>query len=201
VLLEDDQRDPRREPMCAVIGGKRRVAPRKVLVVEVDGGEVIGLEIAHARARFGADDLPRVEAGVTSGTAREAAAGTYRGSETILLVEDEEPLLTLGKMLLQQLGYTVLTARTPGEAINLAENSANDLHLLITDVVMPEMNGKELVERIRNIRPAIRYLYMSGYPADMISSDGKLDEGVHFIRKPFSVKEMSQTVRHILDME
>lgn len=118
--------------------------------------------------------------------------------ESVLLVEDEPGILELGKSMLERLGYRVLSAENPNEAIRLAESYSGAIHLLITDVVMPVMNGRELEERIRLIKPDLRCLFMSGYTADVIARRGVLNEGVHFIQKPFSVGALARKVREVL---
>ncbi|MBF0203743.1 MAG: response regulator [Desulfamplus sp.] len=120
------------------------------------------------------------------------------GHETILLVEDELAILKMGKIMLESLGYKVLTANLPIQAINIAKDHAGEIDLLITDVVMPEMGGSELSNNIRLIRPAIRCMFMSGYTADVIARDGLLDEGTHFIQKPFSRNALAVKVRNAL---
>ena len=121
------------------------------------------------------------------------------GTETILLVEDDEAILNLGKTILENLGYTVLAAPTPEYAIHLAEDHPGDIHLLITDVVMPEMNGRELAEKLGAFRPNLKWLYMSGYTADVIAHRGILEEGVNFIQKPFGSEDLAVKVRQVLD--
>ena len=118
--------------------------------------------------------------------------------ESVLVVEDEPAILEMAKNMLVLLGYTVLTAKTPSEAIELAEARKEEISLLITDVVMPEMNGRELAEAMQRINPGIKVLFMSGYTADVIAHRGVLNEGVHFIPKPFSIKELGLKVRDIL---
>lgn len=119
--------------------------------------------------------------------------------ETILLVEDEESILSLGRTMLEGLGYKVLTAASPLEAIRLAKSHAGEIRLLITDVIMPEMNGRELSEKLQTLQPHIKCLYMSGYTANAISHRGVLAEGVHFIQKPFSLENLAFKVREVLD--
>jgi len=119
--------------------------------------------------------------------------------ETVLLVEDDVSILKLAEMILQGLGYIVLTAGAPGEAMRLAEEHAGEIHLLMTDVIMPEMNGRDLAERIRSTRPAMKCLFMSGYTADVIAHRGMLVEGVCFIHKPFSIKDVATKVREALE--
>ncbi|MBI5558317.1 MAG: response regulator [Deltaproteobacteria bacterium] len=122
-----------------------------------------------------------------------------RGTETVLIVEDEKAILDLGRRILERLGYRVLTADTPEEAIRMAKEYAGPIHLLITDVVMPQMNGKELAERLKTIIPGLKCLYMSGYTANVIARHGILDKGVIFLQKPFSAKETAIKVRQALE--
>jgi len=128
----------------------------------------------------------------------EAAEPVARGVETILLVEDEPSILDLTKIVLQRLGYTVLPAATPGEAILQAEKYTGEIHLLITDVVMPDMNGRELATTLCTRNPALKTLFMSGYTSDVIAHQGVLDEDVHFIQKPFRNQTMAAKVREAL---
>jgi CheY-like chemotaxis protein len=111
-----------------------------------------------------------------------------RGHETILLVEDEPAILALTTRMLALQGYTVLAARTPGEAIRLARAHPGELHLLMTDVVMPEMNGRALATTLLAFSPTLKRLFMSGYPANVIAHHGVLEAGVSFIQKPFSMR-------------
>ncbi len=121
-----------------------------------------------------------------------------RGQETILLVEDEPGVLRLVRKMLEGIGYRVLAAGTPVEAIRMAEKHSGDIHLLITDVIMPEMNGRELAQKLMSLYPGLKSLFMSGYTADVISPHGMLDAGVHFIQKPFSTKELAEKTQEIL---
>ncbi len=134
--------------------------------------------------------------------AQPRAEGTTRpdrpGHETILLVEDERTVLKLTKRMLEHEGYTVLAAGTPGEAISLAREHAAEISLLITDVIMPEMNGSALARSIIAIRPHIKCLFMSGYTADVIAHDGVVNEGAHFIQKPVSKQDLAAKVRGML---
>ncbi|MBU4129649.1 MAG: PAS domain S-box protein, partial [Proteobacteria bacterium] len=119
--------------------------------------------------------------------------------ETILLVEDDRSILKLGKRILGELGYSVMSITCPNEAIKLAEKHGSSINLLITDVVMPEMNGRELSEHLKILYPDLKVLFMSGYTANVIAHRGVLDDGVNFISKPFSKKDMAVKVREILD--
>ena len=143
--------------------------------------------------------LPRFEAQTARVLSEEAAGNQPTGTETILLVEDDEAILNLSRMILENLGYTVLVSSVPGHALNVVEDHPGDIHLLITDVVMPGMNGRELAEQLSAIRPNLKRLYMSGYTADLIAHRGILDEGVNFIQKPFGSDELAAKVRQVLD--
>ncbi len=139
---------------------------------------------------------------------REAVAGQIqqagpeppakRGSETILLVEDEPTILHLTRKMLEGLGYAALTAGTPGEAMRIAEEHAGEIHLLITDVVMPGMNGRDLARHLSARYPNLGHLFMSGYTANVIAHNGVLDEDVNFIQKPFSKQDLAAKVREAL---
>ncbi len=121
------------------------------------------------------------------------------GTETLLLVEDEEQILALGQRILQRLGYTVLAARNPEEALRLIEHYGAPIHLLITDVVMPGLNGRQLHERLRALQPGLKCLYMSGYTANVIAHQGILEAGVHFLQKPFTSESVGLRIREVLD--
>ena len=125
--------------------------------------------------------------------------GAEPGTETILLVEDEAMILDIGRTMLESLGYRVLAASTPGEAIGLAREHAGEIHLLLTDVIMPEMNGRDLAKQLLSLYPSITRLFMSGYTADVIALHGVLDEGVHFLQKPFTLESLTRKVREALD--
>jgi PAS domain S-box-containing protein len=139
--------------------------------------------------------LGKDEQALTSGP----MAPAERGHETILMVEDEPALLDLGRQLLEMQGYRVLAASTPGEAIRLAEEHSGEIHLLLTDVVMPEMNGRELAKKLLSLYPGLKRLFMSGYTADVIAHHGVLDEAMKFIQKPFTLDALAAKVREVLD--
>ena len=120
------------------------------------------------------------------------------GHENILIVEDERAILLLAKRKLEQLGYTVTAYSSPQKAIESC-TELDRIHLLITDVVMPEMNGRDLAQAIVQIHPEIKCLFMSGYTENVIAHHGILDEGLNFISKPFSIKDLSIKIREILD--
>ena len=143
--------------------------------------------------------LPRYVARGDGAAEDDAAPRSRTGHETILLVEDERVILRLTKKMLERLGYTVLSASTPGEAVRLAREQEGPIHLLVTDVVMPEMNGRELAQSVAACQPGLRCLFMSGYTADVIADHGVLEEGTHFLPKPFSRESLAAKVREALD--
>ncbi len=143
--------------------------------------------------------LPRHAVKAAKEIAGRQALAAARGSETILLVEDEPVILNLMQQVLEQLGYTVLAADTPGKAIRLATEHPGQIDLLLTDVVMPEMNGRDLARNILALHPNIKRLFSSGYTADVIAHQGVLDSGIHFIQKPFSPYSLGAKVREVLE--
>ncbi len=144
--------------------------------------------------------LPRISRSVAPTAPKEDVADSVEhGNEVILLVEDEPMILDIATTMLEFHGYTVLPSATPGEAIRLAQEYADDIHLLLTDVVMPEMNGRDLSLHLLSLYPRLKCLFMSGYTADVIVHQGVLEEGVHFIQKPFSKNDLAAKIREILD--
>jgi DNA-binding response OmpR family regulator len=145
--------------------------------------------------------LPRVEALCTQdaplpSTSMSAPSG---GTETILLVEDEPSLLELAHCTLQQLGYNVLPCASADEALRTFAEYRGRIELLVTDVVMPRMNGRELSARINALRPGISVLFSSGYGENIIAKQGVIDDGLHFIGKPYRPRELAAKVRVLLD--
>jgi CheY-like chemotaxis protein len=131
--------------------------------------------------------------------AQEEGTTVIRGNETILLVEDEESLRKLASLMLGELGYTVLESSSPLEAIQLCESDeTRNIDLILTDVIMPGMNGKEMSERILDNHPDIPVLFMSGYAADLILSKGIFEESVYFIQKPFNLQKLSLMIREAI---
>jgi PAS domain S-box-containing protein len=124
---------------------------------------------------------------------------TARGLETVLVVEDESVFLDVVKLMLKRLGYAVLTAATPGEAVGIASDNLDGLNLLISDVIMPEMNGPELANKLTALCPQLKCLFMSGYSGNVVADRGIVDERINFIQKPFSIQQLAVKVREVLD--
>jgi CheY-like chemotaxis protein/two-component sensor histidine kinase len=122
------------------------------------------------------------------------------GSETVLLAEDDESLRALGARVLSGLGYNVLVARTGSEALRIVAEYKGPIHLIATDVVMPEMNGSQLVEKVLEARPEIRVLFMSGYTDDEVMRRGVIDGQTAFLQKPFTPDLLAHKVREVLDI-
>jgi len=142
--------------------------------------------------------LPRVDELVEETPLTPAATQAQRGTETILLVEDEKPLRELIQTVLSEQGYDVIPSLDPQHAEQVATHLEGEIHLLLTDVVMPGISGRELAGRISSRRPDIRVLYMSGYTDNVISSGGMLERGLAFLQKPFSPATLVQKVREVL---
>ncbi|MGD9158054.1 MAG: PAS domain S-box protein [Desulfobacteraceae bacterium] len=119
--------------------------------------------------------------------------------ETVLIVEDDPAILKMGRRMLEQLKYKVVFASAPGDALGLVREYRDKIDLLITDVIMPEMNGRDLSSRVRLFYPDLKVLYMSGYTADVIAHRGVLDKGVCFVQKPFSKKDFAVKIREALE--
>jgi two-component system cell cycle sensor histidine kinase/response regulator CckA len=121
------------------------------------------------------------------------------GTETVLVVEDEQAVRNIARRILEGAGYAVLTAASGGEALLTCERHPSEIHLVLTDVVMPQMSGKDLVDRLASIRPGVRAVFMSGYTGEVILKHGLLEAGTQFIGKPFTQAELLQKVRYVLD--
>ena len=145
--------------------------------------------------------LPRHAPASDHAPKTQAPQPLARGTETILLVEDEPMLLDMTRTMLEHAGYQVFAAASPAEAIRLGAHYAGHIHLLITDVVMPEMNGRELAQTLLIQHPHLKRLFMSGYTANVIAHHGILDPGVHFIQKPFSTTDLATKVREVIKAE
>jgi signal transduction histidine kinase len=143
--------------------------------------------------------LPRFKSDAVEASAEAPSRAPQRGTETVLVVEDEVKILKLCERMLSELGYRALTANAVEEAIRLVGEYAGDIHLLMTDVVMPEMNGRDLAQKLASIKPGMKYLFMSGYTANVIAHRGILDEGVRFLQKPFSMTTLAEKVREAIE--
>ncbi|SHO52274.1 PAS domain-containing protein [Desulfopila aestuarii] len=142
--------------------------------------------------------LPRHAEPITSAEKKKDAVILHGRGETILVVEDEASILRLTSRILTNLGYTVFTANSPGEAIQFAKETDKTINLLITDVIMPEMNGRDLANVLLAMDPNIKCLFMSGYTSTVIAGKGVLEEGMRFMQKPFSAADLSRKVGEIL---
>jgi len=143
--------------------------------------------------------LPRLEEIALTPSPLITRSTLAQGSETILVVEDEEEVRALVRGILQARGYAVLEASRPSEALATCKHHEGPIHLLLTDVVMPEMSGPELAERFQGYRGEARVLYMSGYTGDAIVHFGILDSANPFVQKPFTTDALAQKVREVLD--
>jgi PAS domain S-box-containing protein len=170
-------------------------------IVKQSGGHIrVHSKVGQGTAFF--IHLPRV-AGATIQEQPQAESGRdpqlARGSETILVVEDEAAVRQLTDRILSAFGYQVLTAENGAEGIAISSQHKGPIHMLLTDVIMPHMNGKELAERIKAERPAVKVLYMSGYTRDIIARRGVLEPETAFIAKPLTLERLTEKVRSVLD--
>ncbi|MEW6428318.1 MAG: ATP-binding protein [Thermodesulfobacteriota bacterium] len=145
--------------------------------------------------------FPRAAAAPPRPGEQSGTAALPRGSETVLIVEDDPAILDLAVRLAGRLGYRVLAAGAPEEAIRLVEEKPDPIDLLITDVVMPQMNGRELAARLRRLRPRLKTLFMSGYTADVVARQGILEQGILLLQKPFSIHDLAFGIRRALARE
>jgi CheY-like chemotaxis protein len=143
--------------------------------------------------------LPRIDEPAPEAEAAKQYTELAKGSETVLVVEDEEGVRALVCETLKPKGYKVLEAREPGEALKIVEQCAEPIDLLLTDVVMPHMGGKELATRLITAHPKIKVLYMSGYTDDAVVRHGVLEAGTFFLQKPFVPSTLLRKVREVLD--
>jgi CheY-like chemotaxis protein len=143
--------------------------------------------------------LPRAAGAVKSYKPKEIAPAVAKGTETILLVEDEDAVRTMICRVLQGSGYTVLEACQGKEAIEVCRKHRGLIHLMVTDVIMPQMSGRELAERLATVRPEMKVLFMSGYPDKAIVHHGVLDPGTAFLQKPFTLTALENKVREVLE--
>jgi CheY-like chemotaxis protein len=143
--------------------------------------------------------LPRVEEVMETPQIVKAPRAQPGGSETVLLVEDEESVRGLVRGVLEKGGYTVLEASRPADALVTCRQYEGPIHLLLTDVVLPQMSGPEVADRLQIMRPETRVLYMSGYTGDAIVHYGVLERGVPFVEKPFTPDQLARKVREVLD--
>jgi PAS domain S-box-containing protein len=169
-------------------------------IVKQSGGG-IGVESEQGAGTVFKVYLPRVELGelVEWRPSQLPARGTVRGTETILLVEDDERVRGLARTILRRSGYQVLEATSGGDALLICEQYIATIDLLLTDVVMPRMSGRQLAERLRTVRPAMKLLFMSGYTDTAIVSGGVLDPGIAFLQKPITPETLTQKIREVLD--
>jgi len=167
-------------------------------IVRQSGGQIAVSSAPGAGTTFRIH-LPRVDAPVEAARAAPPVTAPAAGTETVLVAEDEQIVRVLIRKVLEQAGYTVLLAGGGAEALQLAERHAGPIHLLVTDVVMPDMNGRELARRLLERRPDTKVLYVSGYADVAVERHGVLDPGTAFMQKPFSPSALARRVRDVLD--
>jgi two-component system cell cycle sensor histidine kinase/response regulator CckA len=145
--------------------------------------------------------LPRVDESLEEMREKVTGKELPHGGETILVVEDEEDVRGLAVRVLERQGYTVLETSCGDDALVLMRERKEPIHMILTDVVMPRMNGRQLAERLIPLHPKMKVLYMSGYADNAIVHHSVLEEGVNYIQKPFSIDELARKVREVLDKD
>ncbi|MCL5021155.1 MAG: ATP-binding protein [Bacteroidetes bacterium] len=166
-------------------------------IVKQNGGSIRVLSEESRGATFriffpryyGDPDQPKSETGISD----------FSGTETILVVEDQPELLELARRGLAEYGYKVLIASTPEEAVLLSMAYQSEIDLLVTDVVMPNMNGRVLRDKVQSVRPAIKTVFISGYTADVIARRGVMEENVILLQKPFTPEDLARRIREVLN--
>ena len=143
--------------------------------------------------------LPRVDLRADADVGHTAAPASLRGVETVLVAEDAGGVRTVARQVLKRHGYVVLTAADGQSALDLAGDQDGPIHLLVTDVIMPEMSGRQLADRLREARPELKVLFVSGYTDDAIVRHGILEPGIAFLQKPFTPEALARKVREVLD--
>jgi len=205
VGMDDETRRHIFEPFFTTKGPGRGAGmglPTVFGLVRQSGGQIDVVSFPGAGTTFRIY-LPRVE-GIGDTVAEIAgepssAAAAPRGAETVLLVEDEPAIRAFVRRCLEGFGYAVLDAGDPRDAIAIARNHAAGIDLVLTDVVMPEMSGRDLVDRLSAIRPSIRALYMSGYGVEEIVHHGMMEPGIKMLSKPFTREALARKLREVLE--
>jgi DNA-binding NtrC family response regulator len=167
-------------------------------VISQSGGH-IEVDSAPGRGTAFRIYLPQVEPPAVTQTVGTAAAKLQQGLETVLLVEDEDEVRAAVSESLQLRGYTVLKARHGKEAVTICRRHEGPIHLLLTDVVMPQMTGPELAQRLSTLRPEMRVLYISGYTSDALNQRNMMEPDTAFLQKPFTPDALARQVRAMLD--
>jgi CheY-like chemotaxis protein len=167
-------------------------------IVEQSGGH-IEVESAPGQGATFTIFLPRHTGAPAAAAGSADRRGFPGGTETLLLVEDEAAVRSSARRLLERHGYSVIEARHGADALRIVEAGDRPIDLVITDVVMPEMGGRELVERLRTRHPGVKVLFMSGYSERAVASDGVMPPGTGFVEKPFTIEQLTRRTRELLD--
>jgi len=142
--------------------------------------------------------LPCVDEALEMVSPSDKVENAERGSQTILIVEDDAALLQVTLQSLENVGYAILAAQSPAEAIQISESHSGPIHLMVTDVIMPGMSGAQLATHLSALRPGMKVLYVSGYTDDTIVCHGVLEPGLAFLQKPFSPKALARKVGEVI---
>jgi CheY-like chemotaxis protein len=166
--------------------------------VKQSGGEIV-VESEPSRGAIFNIYLPRITDVTEAAPPEQAERPVRAGTETILLVEDELGVRQLVREMLNRLGYKIHEASGAAEAMRIFDRHQASIDLLLTDVIMPQMSGRELAERLKILRPSLKILYISGYTDDMLAHHGVLESNVFLLQKPFAPDELAKKMREVLD--
>jgi CheY-like chemotaxis protein len=198
--MDEATRDRRFEPFYTTkdVGKGTGLGLATVLSIVRQNGGCIDVETVPGEGTKVSIFLPSYQGETKTAGTDTTNEPLFGGRETVLVVDDELALLKLVSRMLDELGYRVLTASSPAQAVEMVSRHGAAIDVLLTDVVMPGMNGLNLAARLRTLHPHIGLVYMSGYAPQVLGNQGVFDDGQPFLQKPFSIKELAEKILQAL---